>query len=72
MTNTIRPSVLTLRWCASFLVSNVGTQSIPAFSVCRIAVLKRRIGLRQIGLQDLLLVLEVVTFYMSQLLTGRK
>ena len=33
MTNTIGSSVLTLKWCASFLVSNVDTQSIPAFSL---------------------------------------
>ena len=33
MTNTIGSSVLTLKWCASFLVSNMDTQSIPAFSL---------------------------------------
>ena len=34
MTITIGSSVLTLKWCASFLVSTVGTQSIPLFSLC--------------------------------------
>lgn len=43
-------SVLTLRWCSSFLVSNVDTQTIPAFPECGIAELGRSIGLRLIGL----------------------
>ena len=68
MTNTIGQSVLTLKWCASFLVSNVATQSIPAFSVCGIAEFKRSIVLRRIGLQDLILNLKILTFYMSHLL----
>ena len=58
MTKTIESFVLTLKWCASFLVSNVGTQSIPAFSVCGIAELERSIGLRRIDLQDLILNLK--------------
>ena len=72
MTKTIGSSVLTLKWCASFLVSNVGTQSILAFSLRGIAELERSIDLRRIDLQDLILNLEIPTFYMSHLLTGRK
>ena len=70
--NTIRSSVLTLKWCSSFLVSNVGTQNITGFSVCGIVELERSIELRRVGLQDLIVNLEILTFYMSHLLTGRK
>ena len=72
MTKTIGSSVLTLKWCASFLVSNVGTQSIPAFSVCGIAELERSIDLRRIGLQDLILNLQIPTLYMSHVVDRKK
>ena len=54
------------------MVSSVSAQSIPAFSVCGIAELEKSIGLRRIGLQDLILNLEILRFYMSHLSTGRK
>ena len=72
MTIANESPLLTLKWRASFLVSNVGTQNISAFSVSGIAEIERSIGLRPIGLQDLILNLEIVTFYMSHLLIGRK
>ena len=60
--------VLGLKCCASFLVSNESSKIILAFSACEIAELKRSIRLRQIGLQDMILNLEIVTLYMSPLL----
>ena len=49
-----------------------GYTNISAFSVSGIAEIERSIWLRPIGLQDLTLNLEIVTFYMSHLLIGRK
>ena len=71
-TNTIELSVLTLRWGPSFLVSNVDTQSILPFFICGIIELDRSIGLRRIGLQGLILNLEILKLHMSHFLTGKK
>ena len=49
-----------------------GYTNISAFSVSGIAEIESSIWLRPIGLQDLTLNLEIVTFYMSHLLIGRK
>ena len=50
---TIRAFVLTLKWYASFLVSNRNTPSIPTFCARRTREIKRSIGWRGIDLQDL-------------------
>ena len=72
ITNTIGSFLLTLRWYAFYLVSNVDTPSILAFWTCGTAKLERIIGWEETGLKYLTSNLVVSTFYINYLLTLRK
>ena len=69
ITNTIGSFLLTLRWYAFCLVSNVYTPSISAFWTCGAAKLERSIGWEETGLKYLTSNLVV---YINYLLTLRK